>query len=197
LGAAASPYAARPSYEAIVTEKKINAGAQFLQTLPVFDWARFVDWLEALDKRNLLGKTYLTPTVAPLKSARHARFLANEVPGVTIPPSTMARIEETTDPKEEGIQIALDLIAKLKSVTGIHGMHILSPGQEEVVPRLVKEAGLIDFVPGVEAFSGNGRNKSSNGRGTRFNLPPSLDRSAFHLDLDDLSGTGPNADVDI
>jgi methylenetetrahydrofolate reductase (NADPH) len=197
LGAAASPYAARPSYEAIVTEKKINAGAQFLQTLPVFDWAGFVEWLEALDKRNLLAKTYLMPTVAPLKSARHARFLANEVPGVTIPPSTMARIEEAADPKEEGIQITLDLIAKLKTVTGIHGLHILSPGQEEVVPRLVKEAGLRDFVPGVETFSGNGRNKSSNGRGSSLSLAPPSDQSAFHLDLDNLFGTGPNTDVDI
>ncbi|UCC86920.1 MAG: methylenetetrahydrofolate reductase C-terminal domain-containing protein [Anaerolineales bacterium] len=197
LGAAASPCAALPKYEAIVTEKKINAGAQFLQTLPIFDRARFLEWMEALDKRNLLGKVFLMPSVAPLKSPRHARFMANDVPGVTIPSSIMARIEDAADPQEEGIQIALDLIAELKDTGGIHGLHILCPGQEEVVQRLVKETGLRAFVPRAGAFSGNGRHKSGNGRGrsASFNLSGSMDQSAF--DLDYLSGKKPNRDWDI
>jgi methylenetetrahydrofolate reductase (NADPH) len=195
LGAAASPYAALPRYEAIITEKKFNAGAQFFQTLPVFDMARFGAWLEALDKRNLLGKAYIIPTVAPLKSPRHARFMANEVPGVTIPPSIMARMENAVDPQEEGIQITLDLITGLKGVGGIHGLHILAPGQEEVVPRLVREAGLRDFVPGTRAVSGNGHNKSHIGPATRNNLSQFMDMSAFGLD--NLSGTEHNRGPDL
>jgi methylenetetrahydrofolate reductase (NADPH) len=196
LGAAASPYAALPSYEAIVTEKKINAGAQFLQTLPVFDSARFVEWLEALDRRNLLGKVYVMPTVALLKSPRHARFMANDVPGVYVPPHIMARIEDASDPQEEGIQIALNLIAGLKSMGGIHGLHILAPGQEEVVPRLVKEAGLEGFVPGTRRFSGNGRDKHHNGRDTNFNnLLKSMDWLAF--DPDNSPGTAHRGSLDL
>jgi methylenetetrahydrofolate reductase (NADPH) len=195
LGAAASPCAALPRYEAIITEKKVNAGAQFLQTLPVFDLAHFAAWLEALDKRNLLGKAYLMPTVAPLKSPRHARFMANEVPGVYIPASTMARIENAVDPQEEGIQITLDLIAGLKGMRGIHGLHILAPGQEEVVPRLVREAGLRDFVPGARTISGNGHNKSHSGPTTRSNLSQFIDLSAFGLD--NLSGTEHNRGPDL
>jgi methylenetetrahydrofolate reductase (NADPH) len=148
LGATVAPYAALPRYEAILTEKKINAGAQFLQTSPLFDLARFAEWLEALDQRNLLGKAYLMPTVALLKSPRHARFMANEVPGIYLPPSLLARMEDAAAPREEGIQIALELIAGLKGMPGIHGLHILAPGQEEAVPCLVKESGVRDFVPG-------------------------------------------------
>jgi methylenetetrahydrofolate reductase (NADPH) len=181
LGAAAAPYAALPRYEAIITEKKINAGAQFLQTLPVFDLPRFADWLEALDRRNLLGKVYLMPTVAVLKSPRHARFMANEVPGVYLPPPLMARLEDAHDAQEEGIQIALGLMAALKGMHGVHGLHILAPGQEELVLRLVRETGLRDYAPGLKA-SGNGRGDGHNGRIAHAGGSPFIDLSAFGLD---------------
>ena len=159
LGAMASPCATLPRYAALITEKKINAGAQFLQTLPVFDLARFRDWMEALCKRDLLGKAYLVVAVAVLKSASHARFMATEVPGVVLPSVIRARIENARDASEEGIQIALEIIAELKKIHWIHGLHIHAPEQEEVVPRLVEEAGLKDFVPQVERTSGNGHDK--------------------------------------
>lgn len=164
LGAIASPFAALPRYEAIVTEKKINAGAQFLQTLPVFDLARFDEWLEALDKRSLLGKVYLMATVAYLKSPRHAHFMANEVPGVYVPPAIMARMENAVNPREEGIEIALDLLTQIKRKPDIHGLHILAPGEEEVVvPRLVKGLNFRTAVTGTATFpsSNNGHNKTS------------------------------------
>jgi methylenetetrahydrofolate reductase (NADPH) len=195
LGAAAAPYAALPRYEAIITEKKINAGAQFLQTLPIFDLARFVEWLEALDKRNLLGKVYLMPTVVPLRSPRHARFMANDVPGIYVPSSIMARIEDAADPQEEGIQIVLDLISDLKGLQGIHGLHILAPGQEDVVPRLIKEAGLRESGRRARPFSGNGRGKAHNGPTNDFDLPKFMNWHIF--DSNSLSGTAHSGNLDI
>ena len=195
LGAAASPYAALPRYEALVTEKKVNAGAQFLQTLPIFDLDRFADWLEALDRRRLLEKVYLIATVALLKSPRHTRFLANQVPGVFIPPSVMARMEEAADPQEEGVRIALDLIAGLKRLGGIHGLHILAPGQEEVVPRLVQETGLKDFVPRARPFSGDGRSKFSSRPAIHLDSSHFVDWSAFNPE--DRSETGPGRSANI
>jgi methylenetetrahydrofolate reductase (NADPH) len=161
LGAMASPFSAIPRYEAIVTEKKINAGAQFLQTLPIFDLARFDEWLAALDKRNLLGKAYLMATVACLKSPRHARFMANDVPGVHIPNAIMARMENAADSGEEGVKIALDLLTQLKLRPGIHGLHILAPGEEQVVPRLIKGLNfrLVATVPHTTLNATNGHKK--------------------------------------
>lgn len=159
LGVIAAPYAAIPRYEAMVTEKKINAGAQFLQTLPVFDLGRFVEWMEALDKRDLLGKAYLIATVAPLKSLYHARYMAREVPGCFIPQAVLARVENASDPQEESIQIVLEIIEELKDMQWIHGLHILAPEQEELAIRLVEEGGLKNLAPRVMPSSGNGHDK--------------------------------------
>ncbi len=142
LGAAASPYAALPRYEARRTEKKVNAGAQFLQTQPVFDYPRFVEWLEALEQRNVAGKVYVLAGLTPLKSAKMAHHMAEEVPGVVIPPEILKRMDSAKDEKEEGVAIALELIDKLKHTPGVHGLHIMAVFWEEIVPRLVKEAGL-------------------------------------------------------
>ena len=142
LGAGASPYAALPRYEAMRTEKKVNAGAQFIQTQPVFDYNRFVEWVEALDKRNLLGKTYLLAGLTPLKSAKMAHYMGEEVPGVVVPPEIMKRMDGAKDEKEEGVAIALELIEKIKGMRGVNGLHVMAVFWEEIVPRLVKDAGL-------------------------------------------------------
>jgi methylenetetrahydrofolate reductase (NADPH) len=146
LGAAASPFGAPPKYEAIRAEKKINAGAQFIQTQPIFGCDHFVEWLEALDKRNLLGKAYILPGLIPLKSAQAAHFMADSVPGVFVPPEVLRRMDAAGDDKqaqqEAGVAIALEVIERLKKTPGIHGMHVMAVHWEEIVPRLLTEAAL-------------------------------------------------------
>jgi methylenetetrahydrofolate reductase (NADPH) len=145
LGAAASPFGAPPKYEAIRAEKKINAGAQFIQTQPVYDYDRFTDWLEAFDKRNLLDKVYILAGLIPLKSARAAHFMAEQVPGVVVPPEMVKQMDEAGDKEsqqEQGVAIALDIIEKLKNTPGISGMHLMAVHWEAIVPRLIEESGL-------------------------------------------------------
>lgn len=146
LGAAGSPFGAPPKYEAIRAEKKINAGAQFIQTQPIFDHDGFLDWLEALDKRNLLDKVYILPGLIPLKNARAAHFMADVVPGVRVPAEIVNRMDAAGDDKEKqsetGVEIALEMIEKLQNTPGINGMHIMAVHWESIVPRLVEEAGL-------------------------------------------------------
>ncbi len=147
LGAAASPFGAISPFEAIRAEKKINAGAQFIQTQPVFDHARFLEWLEALDKRNLLEKVYILPGLIPLKSARAAQFMANDVAGVSIPEDYVKRMNEAGDKEaqeEMGVSIALEILEKLKTTQGIDGVHIMAVHWEAIIPRLVEEASLAD-----------------------------------------------------
>jgi methylenetetrahydrofolate reductase (NADPH) len=144
LGAAASPFGAPPKYEAIRAEKKINAGAQFIQTQPIFEYGHFTEWLEALDKRNLLDKVYILAGLIPLKSAKAAHFM-EDVPGVLVPPEIVKRMDDAGDKdaqQEEGVAIALEMIEKLKNTPGINGMHVMAVHWEEIVPRLVEEAGL-------------------------------------------------------
>jgi methylenetetrahydrofolate reductase (NADPH) len=146
LGAAASPFASRPEFQAIREHKKVNAGAQFFQTNVVFDADRFDIWLNELAKRNILDKVYILVGITPLKSLKMARYMADEVPGVFVPEGVLKRMQAADaagNAAEEGFQIALELVEKVRAKQGIHGIHIMAVGWEDVVPRIVKEAGLL------------------------------------------------------
>ncbi len=143
LGAAASPFASEPKFQAIREQKKVNAGAQFFQTNLVFDPSGLEVWLDALGERNILDKVYILIGITPLKNLRMAQYMHNEVPGVTIPESLLKRMEAAGDgAAEEGVQIALELIDAVKALHGVNGIHLMAVGWEEIVPRIVSEAGL-------------------------------------------------------
>jgi methylenetetrahydrofolate reductase (NADPH) len=144
LGAAASPYASEPKFQAIREHKKVNAGAQFFQTNLVFDPDRMEIWLNELALRNILDKVYILVGITPLKNLRMAEYMDKEVPGVTIPASLLKRIEAAGDgAEEEGVRIALEIIEKVKKLQGIHGIHLMAVGWEEIVPKIVTEANLL------------------------------------------------------
>lgn len=144
LGAAASPFASEPKFQALREHKKINAGAQFFQTNLVYDPDGLEVWLEALAKRNILDKVYILIGITPLKSLKVAQYMNNEVPGVTIPEKLMKRMEAAGDKaSEEGVQIALEVIEAVKGKQGVNGIHLMAVGWEEIVPRIVTEAGLV------------------------------------------------------
>ena len=154
LGAAAAPFASEPRFQAIREHKKINAGAQFFQTNVVFDPDGLETWLNALAKRNILDKVYILIGITPLKTLRMAEHMNEEVPGVTVPGKLIQRMRDAKDGvEEEGVQIALELIEAVKKLQGIHGIHLMAVGWEEIVPRIVKEAGLLPegFVAPAEA----------------------------------------------
>ncbi len=143
IGAAASPYASRPEFQAIREHKKINAGAQFFQTNVVFDIGGFEVWLNELAKRDVLDKVYILAGIAPLKSLRMAEYMHYKVPGVSIPEAVLKRMERAGDgAAEEGFAIALELIELVRRLEGVNGIHLMAVGWEEVVPDLVREAGL-------------------------------------------------------
>ena len=142
LGVAGSPNAPNPRYEARRLEKKINAGAQFIQTQLVYDVDAFAAWMEALDKRNLLDQVHILAGVGPLRGAKSARYIATQLHSVRVPPAMLARMENARDAQEEGVQIALEIIERLRKLKGVSGIHLMAMGWEEVVPRLVVEAGL-------------------------------------------------------
>ncbi|MFM8321595.1 MAG: methylenetetrahydrofolate reductase, partial [Chloroflexota bacterium] len=147
LGAAAAPFASRPEFQAIREHKKINAGAQFFQTNLVYEFSGLETWLEALAKRNILDKVYILVGITPLKSFKMAKYMNDEVPGVFIPDAVLKRMEAAGDgAEEEGIQIALELIQKVRALKAVHGIHLMPVNWEEVTPRIVKDAGLLEEV---------------------------------------------------
>ncbi|HEC43086.1 MAG TPA: hypothetical protein ENI20_09685 [Bacteroides sp.] len=144
LGAAGSPFASEPKYQALREHKKINAGAQFFQTNLIFDPEGLDRWLEALDARNILDKVYILAGVTPIRSKRMAHYLHDKIPGVRVPGQILKRFDNASEDgyEELGIEIALDIIGSIKSKQGINGIHLMSVGWESVVPRIINEAGL-------------------------------------------------------
>lgn len=144
LGAAASPFASEPKFQALREHKKVNAGAQFFQTNLVYDADKLDIWLNALAQRNVLGKVFILIGITPLKTLKMAQYMNNEVPGVFVPDKVLKRMEAAGDKaEEEGVQIALELIEAVKTKQGVNGIHIMAVGWEEIVPRIVTEAGLL------------------------------------------------------
>jgi methylenetetrahydrofolate reductase (NADPH) len=147
LGAAASPFSSNPKFQALREQKKVNAGAQFFQTNLIFDVDGMEVWLNELAKRSVLDKVYILAGVTPIKSLKMAQKLA-EVPGVYLPKNILQRMQvadRAGNAQEEGIQIALEVISRIKTYQhqGIHGVHLMPVGWDEIIPRIVSDAGLL------------------------------------------------------
>jgi 5,10-methylenetetrahydrofolate reductase len=154
LGAAASPFASEPRFQAIREHKKINAGAQFFQTNLVYDPDGLEVWLDSLAQRDILDKVYILVGITPLKNLKMAQYMHYEVPGVFIPEKLLKRMEDAGDgAQEEGVQIALELIEAVRDKQGVNGIHLMAVGWEAIVPRIITEAGMTppDFVAPEEA----------------------------------------------
>ena len=146
LGAAASPFSSNPKFQALREQKKVNAGAQFFQTNLIFDVDGMEVWLNELAKRDVLNKVYILAGITPIKSLKMAQKLV-EIPGVYLPKNILHRMEiadRAGNAQEEGVQIALEIVGKIRTYKrqGINGIHLMPVGWDEIIPRIVIEAGL-------------------------------------------------------
>ncbi len=143
VGAAANPFADPFEYRVSRLAKKVAAGADFIQTQGIFDMATFARWMEGVREKGLHKETYILAGLIPIKSVGMARYMRNNVSGLSVPQELVDRMANSEDPKEEGVRICLETIEQLKEIEGIHGIHIMAVAWEDIVPRLVEEAGLM------------------------------------------------------
>jgi len=142
LGAAANPYADPFEIQVDRLRKKIDAGAEFIQTQSVYNMEKFSRWMDDVRSQGLDKKVHILAGVTPLKSIKMAERMKFHVPGTGVPNTVYERIRTASDPTKEGYQIALETIRELKNLKGIHGIHITALFWEEIIPSLVKESGL-------------------------------------------------------
>ena len=143
IGAAANPFAEPFEMRLIRTQKKIAAGAHFIQTQPVFDVGAFTRWMDRVVDMGLHEKAAILPGVMPVRSAKSLFWMREKVPGMRIPEDHIRRMSEARDPQEEGIALAVEVIQSLKSMRGVRGIHIMPAQWESVIPTIVKEAELL------------------------------------------------------
>ena len=143
IGAAANPYADPFEFRVPRLAKKVKAGADFIQTQAVYDIPKFAKWMEMVTDRGLDKQTHILAGVIPIKSAGMARYMRDYVSGVSVPDELVARMEQAENAKEEGARIIVEIIEQLKEIPGVHGVHIMAVGWEEIVPEITAQAGLL------------------------------------------------------
>jgi len=149
LGATANPFADPEEMQLIRLEKKLNAGARFIQTQAVYNIDRFNSWMEKVRDRGLHERAYILAGIVVNKSQKSIEITAT-VPGMDIPEVLIDRMRDAEDKQAEGLAIALELIKDIRKVEGIKGLHIMAIGWDAIVPELLNKAG---FLPRPEVFN--------------------------------------------
>ena len=144
VGAAANPFADPFQIRALRLAKKVKAGVEFIQTQCIYNLDRFEKWMEMARDLGLTEKVYILAGLTPFKSAGMAKYMKNRVPGMDVPDDVVSRMAGTPKEKQpdEGIQICLESVERLKKVPGVAGFHIMAIEWEEKVPEIVERAGL-------------------------------------------------------
>ena len=141
VGATASPFTKPMEADLTKTFEKIAAGAEFLQTQPVFDLAIFSQWLVEV-RRGGAREVPIIAGVLVLRSAEQAERMA-KVPGLALGPDVLERMKKAADAEAEGTLIAVEMVKALKALPGVRGVHLYAIEWPEAVARVVEAAGLL------------------------------------------------------
>ncbi|MDP6646909.1 MAG: methylenetetrahydrofolate reductase [Dehalococcoidales bacterium] len=142
IGAVENPFADPFEFRVNRLAKKIKAGADFIQTQAVYDLVRFTKWMEMVTDRGLDKQVHILAGVLPIRAAGMARYMRDSVPGISVPQSITSRLRDAKNAKEEGLKITLEIIEHVRTLPGVHGIHIMAVGWEEIIPDIVNKAGL-------------------------------------------------------
>ncbi len=145
IGAAANPFADPVDWRVVRLAKKINAGADFIQTQCIFNMDRFEKFMNQAREMGLTEKAFILAGITPFKSVGMARYMAEKVAGMDIPEELVKRMAGTPKEKqaEEGIKIAVEFIQRFREIKGVAGIHLMAIEWEHKVPEILEKAGLV------------------------------------------------------
>lgn len=147
--------AVTPVYEPQILQinklrQKVDAGAKYIQTQGIFDIESLKRFMDAVDKANI--KTHIMAGIIPLKAAGMAKYMNENVPGIAVPQDQIDRLAAAAAegkakgvkglPAQLGIEMAAELIAKIKAEGLCDGVHIMAIGAEKNVPIILEKAGI-------------------------------------------------------
>jgi methylenetetrahydrofolate reductase (NADPH) len=145
LGAAENPFVPPYDYRPLRLGKKIEAGADFIQTQFCFDIPRLQEFMKQICDLGYHERAFILIGVGPLRSAKAADWIRNNVPGVVIPDQVVNRLKGVPPGKQrqEGKRICVEIIRQVSEVPGVSGVHVMAYRQEELVAEIIQEAGLL------------------------------------------------------
>lgn len=140
LGAADNPIDPPPGWEPKSLVAKQAAGAQFVQTQFCMDAGIVRRYMARLAEQGLVGKLSFLIGVAPLRSAKSARWMKEKLYGTIIPDAFVERMEQASDPVAEGKRICVEAIAELAAIPEVAGCHIMAPNNDAAVAEVIVAA---------------------------------------------------------
>ncbi len=143
LGCAANPFAYPFEFRAVRLGKKIDNGADFVQTQIIYNVEKFARFMEMCRDLGLPERAYILAGVTPPKSLGMARYMKKFVPGMDVTDEVIERMKGAKDKQEEGINICVDIINQVKEIDGVAGVHVMAIEWEEAVPEICERAGLL------------------------------------------------------
>jgi methylenetetrahydrofolate reductase (NADPH) len=143
IGAAWTPLAPPEDFRVLRLAKKVEAGADFIQTQAVYDVPRFAAAVEQARDMGLTERTAILAGIIVPRSAGMLRYVNANVPGVTVPEELITRMRSARDAGAEGITVTVELIEAVRAIPGIRGVHLQAIGAEEVLPEIIERAGLL------------------------------------------------------
>lgn len=144
IGAVENPFAPPLRWRAERLGKKAAAGARFCQTQFIYDVKIFAEWMQRIRDLGVDKRCSILAGVGPVRSLRALEFMRNEVPGMYVPDSVVRRLRGVPEDKvsAEGLKLCSEIIAEVKEIPGVAGVHIMAVSWEEAIPEILEGAGL-------------------------------------------------------
>lgn len=143
LGTAENPCIAPLDWRPDRLAKKVDAGADFIQTNYIFDIPVFERFMARVRDLGLDKRVFILAGVGPLASARTARWMRSNVPGIHIPDHVISRLDKAPDPGEEGKRLCIDLIQQIREIAGVSGVHVMAYRREHLVSDIIMQSGVL------------------------------------------------------
>ena len=140
LGAADLPVDPQPGWEPKGLRAKIEAGADFVQTQFCMDAGVVRRYARRLLEAGI--RIPMLVGVAPIPSARSARWMKEKLFGTLIPDAFVDRLEKARDPRAEGRAICIEVLRELARIPGIAGAHVMAPMSFAEIPAVIAESGV-------------------------------------------------------
>lgn len=118
--------------------EKVNMGVSFVQTQYCYDIDLCKKYSQFIQENNLNASTKFIIGLGPLKSAKQASWMRENLYGVKIPDSIINRLDQSTSPLDEGKKICEEIIKELMDLDGISGVHLMGPNCEDQCADLIK-----------------------------------------------------------
>lgn len=142
IGAVATVFDASAAWEPKSLLAKFDAGVQWVQTRLCMDLPLLRSYMRRFVAAHLTHRAHMVVTVAPLLSVESVRRMRANVRGARIPAAVALRLKQARDPEQTGVEICAEMLRGLAELPGVAGVHILAPGDPDLVCAVIEASGL-------------------------------------------------------